>query len=115
MSARVQFRLRIGDATSWAIGPGKVALLEAIDETGSISAAARKLKMSYKRAWDLVSEMNESLVKPALLTAPGGRAGGGTTITPVGRLIIETYREIEQAAASNAAAQIQSLKELLYR
>ncbi len=103
MPARVQFRLRIGDGKSWAIGPGKVALLEAIDETGSISAAARKLKMSYKRAWDLVSEMNASLSKPAVATTPGGRSGGGTTVTPVGRQIMETYRDIEQSAASTAS------------
>ena len=115
MAARVQFRLRIGDGKSWAIGPGKVALLEAIDQTGSISAAARKLKMSYKRAWDLISEMNGSLASPAVTTAPGGRSGGGTKITPVGRRIVETYREIERSAAANAASRIQSLKKLLSR
>ncbi len=115
MAARVQFRLRIGDGKSWAIGPGKVALLEAIGETGSISAAARKLDMSYKRAWDLVTGMNDALDKPAVTTAPGGHSGGGTTVTDVGRQIVETYRAIERAAASHTARQIQSLKKLLSR
>lgn len=113
MVVKVQFRLRIGDGKSWAIGPGKVALLEAIESTGSISAAARKLDMSYKRAWDLVAEMNASLSKPAVTTAPGGRSGGGTTVTPVGRQITETYRDIERSAASTASVQIQALKRLL--
>lgn len=113
MSPQIQFRLRIGNGEAWAIGPGKVALLEAIDETGSISAAARKLKMSYKRAWDLVTELNSSLTKPAVTTAPGGRAGGGTIVTDVGRRVVATYREIEAAAQASASSRIRSLKTLL--
>lgn len=113
MTARFQFRLRIGSGKTWAIGPGKVALLEAIEESGSISAAARKLKMSYKRAWDLVNEMNTCLSKPAVSTAPGGRFGGGTVVTPVGRKIVESYRSIEKAAAHRNAPEIRSLVRLL--
>lgn len=115
MTPKAQFRLRIGndESGSWAIGPGKVALLEAIEATGSISAAARKLKMSYKRAWDLVAELNAALAKPAVVTAPGGKHGGGTQVTPVGRQIVDTYRRIEKSAARGSAADIQSLVRLL--
>jgi molybdate transport system regulatory protein len=85
MKPKVQFRLRIYRDDSIAIGPGKVALLEAIAETGSISAAARQIGMSYRRAWVLVDETNKALSSPAVQTLAGGSHGGGTALTPVGK------------------------------
>jgi len=88
-------------------------LLEAILDTGSISAAARKLGMSYRRAWLLVDEMNRNLKSPAVETAAGGRRGGGTCVTPVGQNIIRRYREIERKAAAAAARDIGALTRLI--
>lgn len=95
------------------IGPGKIALLEAIDETGSISGGARKIGMSYRRAWLLVEQINASLVRPAIEAAPGGRKGGGATLTPVGRQLIDLYRSIEDAAHRAAREQFKAMEKLV--
>jgi molybdate transport system regulatory protein len=67
------------------IGPGKVKLLESIRDTGSISAAAREMGMSYKRAWLLLDSMNQAFTEPVVTAAPGGSGGGGATLTPFAR------------------------------
>lgn len=85
--------------TPLAIGPGKVALLEAIQETGSITSAAKTLGMSYRRAWLLVDETNRCLVKPAVATATGGEHGGGTELTATGAELIARYRALERETA----------------
>ncbi|MBK7474229.1 MAG: LysR family transcriptional regulator [Betaproteobacteria bacterium] len=85
MSNDVQFRLRIRQGDTVAVGPGKVALLEAVEVTGSITAAAKSLHMSYRRAWLLIAEMNGALVQPVVSTAAGGVHGGGATLTPSGQ------------------------------
>ncbi|RZL93579.1 MAG: LysR family transcriptional regulator [Variovorax sp.] len=113
MKSKVQFRLRIYRDDSIAIGPGKIALLEAIAETGSISAAGRQLGMSYRRAWMLIDEMNRALSAPAVVTAAGGAHGGGTALTPVGEQIVQHYRAIESTARVAAAADITALTRLL--
>jgi len=112
-AAKVQFRLRIGKGELWAIGPGKVALLEAIAATGSISAAARKLDMSYRRAWNLMDEINRGLAKPAVRTLPGGASGGGALLTPVGLRIIELYRRVERDARRKLDPDLSALIKLL--
>jgi len=113
MTHRAQFRLRIYRGPDIAIGPGKVALLEAIAETGSISAAARELKMSYRRAWVLVDEVNRALHAPAVATAAGGAHGGGTSLTPVGQELVKRYRAVENTARMAAAADIAALTRLI--
>lgn len=110
---KAQFRLRITKGDTIAIGPGKVALLEAILDTGSISAAARKMGMSYRRAWLLVDEMNRALVAPVVDTATGGQQGGGTTVTPTGHKVIHVYRNVEKLAAAAARADLTALIRLL--
>ena len=113
MKPKVQFRLRIYRDDSIAIGPGKIALLEAIAETGSISAAGRQLGMSYRRAWMLIDEMNRALNSPAVSTASGGAHGGGSVLTPVGEQIVRHYRAIESTARVAAATDIAGLTRLL--
>jgi molybdate transport system regulatory protein len=113
MTAKVQFRLRMYRGDDIAIGPGKVALLEAIAETGSISAAARHIGMSYRRAWVLVDEANKALTGPVVYTATGGSRGGGTALTPLGEDLIRRYRAIETQARLAAAADIDALTRLL--
>jgi molybdate transport system regulatory protein len=92
-----------------AIGPGKVALLEAIAQTGSISSAAKALGMSYRRAWVLVDETNRCLVRPAVRTASGGARGGGTALTPTGEELVRRYRTLEQRAEIAAEHELASL------
>jgi molybdate transport system regulatory protein len=101
--------IRVDLSSGLRIGPGKVALLEAIAQTGSISAAGRVLGMSYKRAWDLVEELNRGCERPVVITSPGGRDGGGTSLTPAGDAMVRLYREIEQASAEAARAQVRAL------
>src|SRR5262245_60440208 len=95
------------------IGPGKIALLEAIGATGSISAAARRLGMSYRRAWLLVEEINDSLREPAVTAASGGRKGGGAVLTAVGAQVVERYRNIEGLAKSSARGEFRALSKLV--
>jgi molybdate transport system regulatory protein len=97
------------------IGPGKIALLEAIQDTGSISAAARRLGMSYRRAWLLIEETNKALRKPAVAKATGGAQGGGAAVTPVGRQIITLYREIERSIFLSSGEKLRTLDKLARR
>lgn len=113
MKSKVQFRFRIYRDECIAIGPGKVALLETIAKTGSISAAARQLGMSYRRAWVLIDEVNRSLRSPAVSTSAGGTRGGGSALTPVGKKLVKHYRAIESTARMAAAADITALTRLL--
>ncbi|MFT0849769.1 ModE family transcriptional regulator [Achromobacter sp. F4_2707] len=103
MNVRVRFRLRVYQDAVVAIGPGKVDLLEAIVEAGSISGAARLMNMSYRRAWSLVETLNNALEQPAVITVTGGAKGGGAQLSEIGEEIIRRYRAIE--AAANRAAE----------
>ena len=113
MTSKVQFRLRIYKDEAIAIGPGKVALLEAIAEYGSISAAARQLGMSYRRAWLLIDETNRAFSSPVVDTATGGSHGGGARLTPLGEKVITHYRAFENSARVAAASDISALNRLL--
>lgn len=104
-----QFRLRVKVGTEVAIGPGKIAILEAIAQTGSISAAGRKLGMSYRRAWLLVDQMNQYFKEPVAQTINGGTQGGGTTLTQMGLDVIKLYRDIERQADTHSALLVRTL------
>jgi molybdate transport system regulatory protein len=92
------------------IGPGKIALLEHIDKCGSISAAGRAMEMSYKRAWDLVDEVNRICRQAAVERQTGGKNGGGAVLTPFGLSLVTRYRKIERAATSSARKELQALR-----
>lgn len=111
----LRFRMRITHGDVIAVGPGKIALLEAIEATGSITEAAKSLGMSYRRAWLLLDELNRSLRVPAVDSAKGGQLGGGSALTDSGRQVIELYRRIEETAAAACHADIQQLMKLLAR
>ena len=96
-----------------AVGPGKIDLLEAIAETQSITAAAKSIGMSYRRAWILVDQINATLRQPAVASAQGGEHGGGSRLTAVGEALIERYRRIEARAAEACADDIAALLELV--
>jgi molybdate transport system regulatory protein len=111
MKPEVRFHIRDTDQRSeLGIGPGKVALLEAIGETGSITSSAKRLGMSYRRAWLLVEETNRCLVRPAVATATGGQRGGGTSLTAVGVELVRRYRALER---QTGLAVTRNLKPLL--
>lgn len=96
-------RLRVLFGHAIALGPGKAELLEAIAETGSISAAARRMNMSYRRAWLLVDTMNQCFRTPLVGTATGGKGGGGAQITEFGREMLQRYRDMERKALAACA------------
>ncbi len=89
-----------------AMGPGKARLVAAIDAAGSISAAARSMGMSYRRAWQLVEALNESFSQPVVLTATGGRRGGGAVVTALGKRLVKLYRAMENKASSAIAGDL---------
>jgi molybdate transport system regulatory protein len=110
---QLHFRVRITKGDAIAVGPGKIELLEAIDATGSITAAARHLGMSYRRAWMLVETMNQCFKRPVVDAETGGTRGGGTRLTDVGKDVVRHYREIEQQSARASTASIRALMRML--
>jgi molybdate transport system regulatory protein len=110
---RSELRLRIVLRPGAALGPGKIDLLEAIAETGSIRAAGSRFKMSYRRAWSLVAELNGMFRMPLVIAETGGRGGGGATLTPLGRKVVERFRAMEVGSWSAVEADFRKLtKEL---
>ena len=81
----VSISFRVDFSPECAVGPGKIALLEHIGSTGSLSEAARRLKMSYRRAWLLLEDLNTSFQQPVARMSVGGRGGGGASLTPIRR------------------------------
>jgi molybdate transport system regulatory protein len=94
MSA-VSVRLRVHFGSALALGPGKIELLERIGQGGSLSQAAREMKMSYRRAWLLIHNVNDAFREPAVTLSKGGRGGGGAALTEFGQMLIGTYRGLE--------------------
>ena len=91
-------------------GPGPVELLERIAEMGSISEAAKAMKMSYKKAWELVNALNERSAGPVVIPRTGGEHGGGSTITDEARELIEYHRELRKRFAAFLAEETKNLK-----
>jgi molybdate transport system regulatory protein len=102
--------LRIDLDAEERIGPGKIELLEHIRDFGSISAAGRAMDMSYKRAWDLVEEINRICGHAAVARQTGGRNGGGATLTRFGSSLVARYRKIERDAARAVRKELQALR-----
>jgi molybdate transport system regulatory protein len=96
----------LGQGSPPAMGPGKAELIERIAETGSISAAARAMGMSYRRAWQLVEALNAAYKAPVVVTAVGGKKGGGARVTPLGRRLVAMYRAMEGKASAAIAADL---------
>lgn len=111
LNCRSRYRIMSGDLI--ALGPGKVDLLEAIDQEGSISQAARQSHLSYRRAWDMVDTMNRCFKKPLVISATGGKGGGGAELTPLGKKVIGIYREMESKASQATQQEWKSLKKYL--
>ncbi|WP_374379201.1 winged helix-turn-helix domain-containing protein [Dongia sp.] len=108
-------RLRVVIEPEVAIGPGKADLLEAVRDTGSISAAGRKLGMSYRRAWLLIDELNQHLGAPVVEAQTGGAKGGGASLTATGAEVLTRYRNMEAVCRQAIAADMQALRNLIRR
>jgi len=105
--------LRLDFVPGGRLGPGKIELLEGIASTGSISGAGRAMKMSYRRAWLLVDDLNRMFTQPLVEAQPGGAKGGGANLTPLGRDVVAHYRSIEAATIAVNAAHIDALRAMV--
>jgi molybdate transport system regulatory protein len=95
-SISLQPRFRITLKKEIAFGPGKAELLQNVAETGSIGEAAKRMKMSYMRAWSLIQTINRCFKEPLVLAAHGGEGGGGAELTETGRRVLGFYRRMEK-------------------
>ena len=111
MSTRLTIRLDFSEGRR--LGAGKVALLEAIEKTGSISAAGRAHQMSYRRAWLLVDELNQLFATPLVAAHHGGVKGGGASLTDQGRRVVALYRDAEAKMRAAAQGEIDELERSL--
>jgi len=105
--------IRFDLASGPRIGPGKIVLLEAIAETGSISAGARRLGMSYKKAWLLIDAFNNTFHEPVISTETGGEQGGGATLTETGKEILRLFKKLETEAGSATEATRKAFDDLV--
>lgn len=101
---RASLRIELGPEERF--GPGKIRLLELVGSTGSISAAAREMNMSYRRAWLLIDEMNRMFGAPVVAAVTGGAHGGGARLTDLGEKLIAIYRGIERESTALALRRI---------
>ena len=107
-------RLRVVIEPRIAIGPGKADLLAAIDRCGSISGAGRELGMSYRRAWNLVNNMNLDFNSPVVETSKGGSGRGGARLSELGRKVLGIYRRMESKVQKSTAKDFAALKALYH-
>ena len=106
-------QVRIQFGSTFPLGPGKVKLIEAIQSTGSISAAARHARMSYRRAWMLIDEVNRSFKDPLILTSTGGKGGGGAKVTSLGQIVVDRYRDLENKVNKSIEKEVLEFGQLL--
>jgi molybdate transport system regulatory protein len=111
--ARLQ--IRVAFDSGLVIGPGKADLLEHVRDTGSISAAGRRMKMSYRRAWDLIDAMNRHFATPVVETSRGGTGGGGARLTAMGEEVIARYRRIQAEAEKAVQPEARALHRKLVK
>lgn len=107
----IRARLMSGDDI--AMGPGKLDLLMAIAETGSIAGAARKMEMSYRRAWLLVDTMNRCFESPLVASSAGGAQGGGAHLTSLGEEVLSLYLDLQKSLEQAAEKHVRKLQQYL--
>lgn len=104
-----QISIRVDFGPELRVGPGKIELLEQIAALGSIAAGGRAMNMSYRRAWELIEELNKIFGKPVVDSKSGGKKGGGATLTPLGLSLISRYRAMERASAAASESHLAAL------
>lgn len=113
MTARISLKILLDSATR--LGPGKAELLAGIRDTGSIAAAGRRMGMSYKRAWQLVSSLNDCFAEPVVVTARGGSAHGGAVLTATGEAVLDAYGRMLAATERAVEDEMSRLDALMAR
>ncbi|CAH8283302.1 molybdate transport system regulatory protein [Mariniflexile fucanivorans] len=112
MSYKIKSRIWIEYDDHVLLGEGRVQLLKAIEETGSLSKAAKTLNISYKKAWDLIDSVNKSAEQPVTINSIGGKGGGGAHLTAYGKSLIRVFDEINQNCWGFLDAQLEKIKDL---
>ena len=112
-TGKLGLRIRVVLAEDLVIGPGRAELLAGIAETGSIAASGRHLSMSYKRAWQLVDDMNQGFAAPLVDPVKGGARGGGARLTLLGEAVLAAYQALEAACEQAAAPALAQLRAVL--
>ena len=105
--------LRVTLTDGFYLGPGRADLMELIAETGSISAAGKRMGMSYKRAWSLVQALNDGFGRPLIETSRGGAAQGGAALTPLGAEVLQHYRQMQAATRQAIAGDVAAITALM--
>ncbi|MGB5419851.1 winged helix-turn-helix domain-containing protein [Algibacter sp.] len=96
MGYKIKSRIWIESENNVLLGEGRVRLLKAIQDTGSLSKAAKSLNISYKKAWQLLDSVNKSAKKPVTINSIGGKGGGGAELTEYGKSLIKAFDEINK-------------------
>ncbi|HPF11460.1 MAG TPA: winged helix-turn-helix domain-containing protein [Flavobacteriaceae bacterium] len=112
MSLKIRSRIWIELEDQVFLGEGRVQVLKAIDEMGSLSKAAKSLNMSYKKAWRLVDSVNASAKRPVIISSIGGKEGGGTQLTPYGKSLVHLFDEINQGCWDYLDTQLDKIEQL---
>jgi molybdate transport system regulatory protein len=109
----MKLKIRLHTGGEIAVGPGKAELLKHVDETGSISEAARRMKMSYMRAWNLIQTMNRCYREPVVATERGGQRRGGASLTPTGSALLKLYVQMEAECLAATQHSREAIEKLL--
>lgn len=112
MNYKIKSRIWIEADNNVLLGEGRVRLLKAIEETGSLSKAAKRLQISYKKAWTLIDAVNKSSKKPVTVTSIGGKGGGGAVLTEYGKKLIVAFEEINTNCWIHLDSQIEKINNL---
>jgi len=108
---QVRLMIRVAFGASGALGPGKIQLMELIEEHGSITAASAAMGMSYRRAWVLLKSLNEAFKDEVVATKHGGNKGGGARLTPFGQTLLARYQGILDTANAAVADELEALEQ----
>ncbi len=96
MNYKIKSRIWIEADGNILLGEGRVSLLKAIEDTGSLTQAAKSLSMSYKKAWSLIDAVNSRAEKPVTTSSIGGKGGGGARLTDYGKTLVNTFDTINE-------------------
>lgn len=112
MNYKIKSRIWIESENHVLLGEGRVHLLKAIEETGSLSKAAKTLNLSYKKAWHLIDSVNKTAKEPVTINSIGGKGGGGAELTPYGKLLIIAFDDINKNCWEFLDKQLEKIKDL---
>jgi molybdate transport system regulatory protein len=110
----VMARPRVYLGADLAVGPGKIDLLREVAKGRSISAAARAMGLTYKRAWLLIDSLNQGFGQPVVIASSGGKGGGGAQLTPLGEALVKRYMALQDKLNTSARAELDAFRKLPY-